>query len=228
MSNVERQRKYHLNRDKDLFGQENYLIKRRGWGKKNLKRVKDMNDRELRKHRRECRKRKQKQREHIKAMNKGLLTPPNSPDEQSHEYVHEIRPRPRRVKRSRVKCYKKIRLLINLFRKEKRRAEMFKKRHERLAKSQKSHKQDSPQCRIDKLIDTKSSKSIRRTSNFHHTLLSQINQSCAKSSHKMKRILDNVLLGSVVRKYKFRSALAQSCGLRLRASIKRKVEKKGT
>ena len=183
-----------------------------------------MNDRELRKHRRECRKRKQKQRERIKAMKKGLLTPPSSPDDQPHEYVHEIRPRPRRAKRSHVKCYEKNRLLVNLFSKEKRRAEMFRKRHERLAKSQKTHKQDSPRRRTDKLIDTKSSKSIRRTLNFHHTLLSQINQSYAKSSHKMKRTLANVLLGSVVRKYKFRSTLAQSCGIRLRASIKPKVE----
>ena len=155
MSN-ERQQKYRLNRDKDPFRCENYLIKERERGKKNL-RVKDMNDRELRKHRRKCRKRKQKQQEGIKAMEKGLLTPWNSPDDQPHEYDHEIRPRPRRAKRSHVKYYEKNRLLINLFSKEKRRVKIFRKRHERLAKSQKTHKRDSPWHRTDKLIDTKSS-----------------------------------------------------------------------
>ena len=40
----------------------------------------------------------------------------------------------------------------------------------------------------------------------------------------MQRTLANVFLGSVVRKYKFRSTMAQSCGIQLRASIKPKVE----
>ena len=225
MSNAERQRKYRQNRDKDAVRRNQYLQEERERSLKRAKYAKNMTMRESRHARSVWRKQKRKLREEQKRPSL-VLTPPTSPS--------SPRPGPSRQKqRARIrqrndeaKCYRDNDKLKKLLNKERRRADLYRKRLQRLRpEADGAHgsggiwnNTESPKKKTKNILRNSSLKGLRKTLDFHNVLLSQIKTSYKRGNQKTKQRLTDMLAGSILKKYKMKSALFHACDIRLRES----------
>ena len=239
MSNAERQRKFRENRDRNPEKREAYLQRERNRNMKKkekgiLKSVQDMTAREKRAARKRWRNQKRKKREQIKEqakVMKSLLTPPNTPAGVNglpeDVVVQQKKQSSKKKKREIAKCYRDNERLKKELAKQKLVSDKYRKRLERQSEMQKRQesKLDTPRTKTRKLLRHFPQKIVRKTLVFQTALIEQIKQ---KYRNKLKKgqkkdILD-ILHGSVLRKYKIKTAAMRILGINLRN--KRVTERK--
>ena len=217
LSAAEKQRRYRAKRDADAQRRSEYLQKEKDKykrdkdiGKKKL--VKDMTCREHRSAKKKWRTYKQS----VKKMQKDLakqLTPPQTPDTIAEVNVSRQKKEGTKVRdRNRAKIRRKISCLQQLLEKEKRRADMFRKRFERLRKKENvNNAEDTPRTKTRKLLKhfNSSKKTVRKTLTFHYCLMDQL-----RHHHKtFKRTLPCIVAGHILKKYRFKQFARKKLGI---------------
>lgn len=121
--------------------------------------------------------------------------------------------------REKAKCYRNNKLLQDQLRKEKLKSFMYMKRWQReKVKSDintpKTGINDTPRTKTRKLLRNLSRKQVRKTLVFHNALIDQLRDSYQNKLKKSeKRQLTTILSGSVLRKYKLKTATMKACGI---------------
>lgn len=234
MSNAERQKKFRLNRDLDPEKRQEYLQKERDRNIKKkekgmLKSVKDMTPREKRTAKRHWRNQKRKERAKVKAM-KEMLTPPTSPETTNRQEASRQKKQITKMQKKKVaKCYrdnmhlkKEVVKQISLVKKFKRRLE---RQNEKIKKME--HKTDTPRTKTRKLLRCFPKKTIVKTLIFQSALIDQIKEKYKKKLQKgQKKDIDELLHGSILRKYRVKTAAARALGIRVRNENYRVKERK--
>lgn len=154
-----------------------------------------------------------------------MLTPPVSPppnNDDMQEIILPSRQKKQSIKkqnRERAKCYKDNKRLQDQLRKEKLKSCMYMKRWQReKAKStisaSKSEINDTPRTKTRKLLRNLSKKEVRKTLIFHNALIDQLRDSYQNKLKKSeKRQMTSILSGSILRKYKLKTATMKACGI---------------
>lgn len=226
LSQAEKQRRYRLKRDTDPSRREQYLRNERerykmlkGVGKK--KNRDEMTKRELRSKRKYWKNYKRDLRKRQTNM-KNILTPPGSPhtnDEQAVQEegvpvaLQENVPGPsrqniaskRKRKREKAKVYRKNKLLIRKLEESNRRVQMYRMRLKREKNKMnliENKKLETPRSRTKRLFKhaSRNFKSVRKTLDFHHVLINEMQNSCEKNKSMRTSILE-ILRGKLFRKY---------------------------
>ena len=178
---AEIQREYRQRRDADAARRQQYLNKEHAKYVNDLltgkrKRVADiLNERELRKKRREWKNRQRISRHRAKLRSEAMaMSPPQTP---SSVYEHESRQklRSRRVRRKEsASAYRKIAKLEAELETAKRKAEKYKKRFQREKAANTKLKPDTPRTKTRKLLAnfTRHKQSVRKTLVFHYASVS--------------------------------------------------------
>ena len=225
MSNAERQRKYRQNRDKDAVRRNRYLQEERERSLKRAKYTKNMTMRELRHARSVWRKQKRKLCEEQKRPSL-VLTPPTSPPSQ--------RPGPSRQKqRARIRQRNDEAKCPGL----RQAKEIAQQRASAGWSLPEMVAETAPWSRWNtwvrggygiilsllrkkttNILRNSSLKGLRKTLDFHNVLLSQIKTSYKRGNQTTKQRLTDMLAGSILKKYKMKSALFHACDIRLRES----------
>ena len=183
-----------------------------------LKNVEDLSEREKRAVRKQWRKNQQNKRKKDKET-KNLLssnTPPNSP---CQDLAHEEAPLDgrtsrgrKKIRKDRSKAYREInKLRVKLAQKEKDVAR-YKKRFYR--ERVKNKNLDSPRTKTNTLIrGQKVSDEVKRTLNFHHSLVKGIREKYRLSvDRRNKELFINVLTSKLLRKYRLKKYTARAFG----------------
>ncbi|CAG2186302.1 unnamed protein product [Mytilus edulis] len=154
---------------------------------------------------------------------KNILTPPGSPltnDEQAVQEegvpvaLQENVPGPsrqniaskRKRKREKAKVYRTNKLLIRKLEESNRRVQMYRMRLKREKNKMnliENKKLETPRSRTKRLFKhaSRNFKSVRKTLDFHHVLINEMQNSCEKNRSMKKSILE-ILRGKLFRKYK--------------------------
>ena len=223
------QREYRQRRDADSARRQQYLKKEHDKYVKDLlsgkrKRVQDIsNERELRKTRREWKKRQRISRQRAKLRSEATaLSPPATPclsfEPGSHESRQKIRSRRVRRKES-ASAHRKIAKLEAELLTAKRKAEKYKKRFQRERVAGMKLKPDTPRTKTRKLLANfgRHKQSVRKTLVFHYALIDQIkNRYQDSKTEREKRTFAHVLSGRIIKQYRLQKMSQQHMGFSVR------------
>ena len=223
---AEIQREYRQRRDADAARRQQYLNKEHAKYVNDLltgkrKRVADiLNERELRKKRREWKNRQRISRHRAKLRSEAMaMSPPQTP---SSVYEHESRQklRSRRVRRKEsASAYRKIAKLEAELETAKRKAEKYKKRFQREKAANTKLKPDTPRTKTRKLLAnfTRHKQSVRKTLVFHYALIDQIkNRYQDSKTEREKRTFAHVLSGKIIKQYRLQKMSQEHMGFSVR------------
>ncbi|XP_064601012.1 uncharacterized protein LOC135467176 [Liolophura sinensis] len=202
LSAAEKQRRYRQRRDADPERRNNFLQKeRRRWHDNKGKSasrlsVDQLTDRERRNRRKYWRKKQQTHRATQKSA-RNIMTPPCSPDDNGNGR----RESGLRRRRARAKRSKDMKDLTEALQQERRRAERYRKRYNRLL----NRTSDSPRSKTRQLLrNFHVGKSVRQTLNFHFALVSDLKAKYKASHHeRRKQMVARLLTGKIVKQYRF-------------------------
>jgi hypothetical protein len=226
LSNAERQRKFRLRRDADEARRREYLQKSKLKYKKDLiegkrKRIKDMSEREKRSMRKIWRNQKRVRKERLKALNNQQPTPPPSPaeSESDDEGVRkQNKQSEKKRQRARAKCYRDIKQKDREIQILKQKVEMYKKRWIRA--KYKSGAKDSPRTHTRNLLKAASVHykspefgKIKRKLFENCVIIQQLKNKYKSARKGQKGKLSELLSGSVLAKYRLRSAFNDKLGI---------------
>lgn len=233
LSAAEKQRRYRERRDQDPEKRANFLQKQKeryqtdkAVGKRKL--VSDMTAREKRQQRKywKVKQRDFRQRRTIE-IDIINMTPPQTPIQMiDPEPSRQLKQSKRKILRETSKVYRDNgRLKIKLRTAEKK-AQMYRKRWERLAESHKAHENiDTPRTKTKKLLRCYSAKVVQKTLDFHHALIAQLKENYKEKSKKLA--VARLITGNVLKKYKFSEYGKNEIGVKARHWSSR-YKKKGS
>lgn len=190
LSAAEKQRRYRERRDQDPEKRANFLQKQKeryqtdkAVGKRKL--VSDMTAREKRQQRKywKVKQRDFRQRRTIE-IDIINMTPPQTPIQMiDPEPSRQLKQSKRKILRETSKVYRDNEWLKIKLRTAEKKAQMYRKRWERLAESHKAHENiDTPRTKTKKLLRCYSAKVVQKTLDFHHALIAQL-----KENYKEKK-----------------------------------------
>ena len=189
LSAAEKQRRYREKRDKEPERRGKFLQEQRKRYDKDIgkrKVVSEMTSRENRCQRRYWKEKQNISRQKRKAVANTIgLTPPHSP-------VNDMQAGPSRqivqVKRQRSRENSKLNreksMLLSKLKLAERRAQMYRKRWQRLNDSKTPYTDNSPRTKTDTLLRFYSKSVVRKTLDFHHILLAQLRDNCKQRRNR--------------------------------------------
>ena len=216
LTNAEKQRRYRAKRNADAARRGVYLEKEKQkymqdkeLGKKKL--IKDMTPREHRCAKKQWKMHKQSAKRR-QTLHKNQLTPPQSPALSPPIQESRQKLQGRKLKnRSKSKAQRKVVLLQKQLTQEKKKADMYRKRLERLSKRE-NKVQDTPRSKTRNLLRHLSQKTVKKTLLFHNVLLDAIKQKYKSGGQKSKKYISDMLRGNILRKYKLKTHAAREIG----------------
>ena len=217
LSAAEKQRRYREKRDADPERRQKWLTYQKTkykldkkQGKKKL--VKDMTPREHRKEQKQWKKRQEQCREHKKHLQQ-QETPPNTPAVNPSPPASEPssfgRTNHNRLRRKREQMKKTIASLEQQLHDQKKKTKLYQKRLSRLGQTSNG----TPRSKSRELLrkstqDTNSKKTVRKTLEFHFSLIEQIK----RNYKERKTSVHDIVRGEILRKYRFRNLAGSLIG----------------
>ena len=204
LSAAEKQRRYRERIRNDPQRRAEELRKdRERWHKRKVL-IANISDKEKRAQRKLWRTNKQKLRERHKRVY--VDTPPDTPstseDPASPSYSRQKQMGRKVLRRDRARCYKRLQALEKKLKQKEAAVNRYKQRIHRLQK-----KTESPRSKTRKLLrNLIVSEKVKKTLDFHHTLLAQIKRNYDKTrNERKKRLFRKFLCGKIVKRYKMQT-----------------------
>ena len=210
LSAAEKQRQYREKRDSDPERRAKFLKqqKERYQSDKDLGRrklVSDLTGREKRHQRRYWKGKQRLSRQKRKADSVALnMTPPLTPEINIQEQPglsRQLKQAKRNKMRGTSKLVREKKVLLIKLRESERKTEKYRKRWERLKSSHKSGNPDTPRAKTKKLLRCFSSKTVRKTLDFHHVLVAQLRENCKQRSKRIA--VTRLITGNIMKRYRF-------------------------
>lgn len=235
LSAAERQRRFRANRDADPERRQRYLQKQKKRYQedkleKRVKPVKEMTPREHRAIKKKWRKNQaiKRQRDKLLRQNTPPSTTESSPSEQWNSppqpgpsqqrmktgaLARRVRALRRKRENEKRDLEARVQTLNQQLQMEKKKVDMYRKR---LARKRKTEQEDTPRTKTKRLLRNVHKKegkqAVRRVLDFHHSVVGQI-----KRNYKIGQFsIKNVVAGTILQKYKFRTQARKQIGAHFR------------